>query len=183
MGLCNSRRVCSICGGDFKMDRGCNLEKRCHACRFLKLSTIIRTFTLRPNVFNCFNKVGEHSKFLLNNEHILLEYKYDVLHTTERPTPEEHAIKTDLLLLFMNTIKTILTEKELSVIAMSYGVFNKNKYTTNEISKQLKISHKQISILKDRAFNKIKRFSTLERFKRINNCDITLEELLFDLQI
>lgn len=32
---CDKRQECSICGGSFKMTRGCELEKRCPACRIL----------------------------------------------------------------------------------------------------------------------------------------------------
>ena len=33
---CN-KKVCNVCEGTFKPERGCTLEKRCPACRFLKL--------------------------------------------------------------------------------------------------------------------------------------------------
>jgi len=32
---CEKKKVCYLCEGTFKMERGCNLEKRCPACRFL----------------------------------------------------------------------------------------------------------------------------------------------------
>jgi len=34
---CKRRQVCNVCDAPFKMERGCFLEKRCPACRFLKL--------------------------------------------------------------------------------------------------------------------------------------------------
>ncbi len=35
--MCNKKQICNVCGAPFKMERGCNLEKRCLPCRLLKL--------------------------------------------------------------------------------------------------------------------------------------------------
>ena len=32
---CEKKKICYLCEGSFRMERGCNLEKRCPACRFL----------------------------------------------------------------------------------------------------------------------------------------------------
>jgi len=37
MHKCSKKQICNVCEGTFKMERGCNLEKRCPACRFLGL--------------------------------------------------------------------------------------------------------------------------------------------------
>ena len=34
---CPHKQICNICEASFKMEHGCNLEKRCPACRFLGL--------------------------------------------------------------------------------------------------------------------------------------------------
>ena len=36
---CKRKQICSVCEAPFKMERGCLLEKRCKACRFLNLQT------------------------------------------------------------------------------------------------------------------------------------------------
>ena len=60
---CKKRKVCNICKAPFKMERGCYLEKRCPACRFLGISVhsdfpfkiIYKKMLLKDN-FSAFHK-------------------------------------------------------------------------------------------------------------------------------
>ena len=85
---CNHKKICYLCQGSFKMTRGCNLEKRCPACRVLNIINSVekpwilvhdRALQSEGSISNYINYCAPDQTYLLreiaeNNPHAVLGY-------------------------------------------------------------------------------------------------------------
>ncbi len=72
--MCNNRQICNVCEGTFEMTRGCNLEKRCLACRFLNLQKGKPDKWLIKHIY--LEEIDQRELF--NEPTIYEDFRYDV---------------------------------------------------------------------------------------------------------
>jgi len=75
----SNRKICNICEGSFEMTRGCNLEKRCLACRFLGLQKGKPDKWLMENV--CLDDIDQSE--LYSEPTKVEDTKYDIKRLTD----------------------------------------------------------------------------------------------------
>lgn len=122
---CNKIQTCNICEATFKMELGCNLEKRCPACRFLKLSKKKDKYQPFMSLDVRDNLEAVDIDSLANHESIYLNY-----------LDENVAAKEETAVILERWLKYRLNEKQYAVLMLNIY----HEFSPTEISKMLKIN-------------------------------------------
>ena len=124
--VCNKRQTCNVCAGTFKMQRGCDLEKRCPSCRFLGLQSSKQPsqYVLKPSFdpFIAYSITEEYYEDSFNDYYELLDFLEDAV-----------------------------TEKELYVLNLYYI----QEYTMKEIAHIVNVSLERVRQIRFMALQKL----------------------------
>lgn len=159
---CKKRKVCSVCGGSFKMTRGCSLEKRCPACRFLDIQKGTAAFRVNDKGTTIFRvKNIRHPDLVLFDESLLIERSQFMKEAEENggvyiEDCVEREEGRDIIMSFLH--KSELSQREVEVIQLRLG-FNGDESsgnTTKEMAEMLNLSMERVRQIESSAIRKLK---------------------------
>ena len=165
---CDKRQYCSICDGMFKMTRGCNLEKRCPACRFLKIQNRHEDIIFVPWEAKCQFKVVKdktHEQMGLTQDKYKqiekLEFRLfplnadDITLYSKEPSSLSILLREDLNR-EIDKMMTRLNEREVYVIRLRFGLNSSNScMELVKIAKDLKITTERVRQIELMAIKKL----------------------------
>jgi len=142
---CSHKQTCSICEAPFKMTKGCNLEKRCHACRFLNVNELTGDiYETRKNRSRFTKKLGHGSSpYVVYNESLLVDALSEgdfCFHTEKICDTHKDMENEETLKMIQYFLSEFFTHREKMVITYLYGLEDKGEYTKEETGKILGIT-------------------------------------------
>lgn len=159
---CKHKKICNVCDAPFKMERGCNLEKRCHACRFLGLQKgdDRKSFTLTgKKLFMSYfdkNKNSKSKKYIDRIGVQFLEYSDEIDTLSWSDPNDKYEIDTDRHNAVMNAL-CHLKEREKKVILLYYEFSHMTveSDTYNSIGAVLGVTGQRVRQIHDNAIKKL----------------------------
>ena len=170
---CKKIQICNVCEAPFEMERGCGLEKRCHACRILKEQKSPSS----NSIFNLIHVPREVLKASLLtkskscDELDMSKCKFNMLHSmnyyevidyhgeehTCKDEPAEDSLLNDELKKIIDIALNSLTGREMLVVKMVNGYTeDKVEKTYKEIGKYLSLSTERIRQLESSGIRKLR---------------------------
>ncbi|MFZ0456656.1 MAG: sigma-70 family RNA polymerase sigma factor [Ignavibacteriaceae bacterium] len=86
----------------------------------------------------------------------------DVLPNNNQPSPDDNLTKESLSKEIEN-ILSILSEREIKVLMMSFGIGKENKLTLEEIGNNFNLTRERIRQIREKALRKIRKSSKVKR--------------------
>ena len=143
---CQGKQICNICEAPFKMTRGCSLEKRCPACRFLGLQKrksygLVQSRSYTSGIFfareqnsNSLHLVDETNMYeFLSHEH---PYNISV-------GPDENSVieSNNAIKIVSSLLDQYLTERQRSAVLLFFGLNGEGDMNYAEVGRYLNISN------------------------------------------
>ena len=173
---CKKKKICNICEATFKMEIGCNLEKRCPACRLLRLQ-----HSKKGDYF--FNEKKELRKVLNNgecrnkllDESPIKEILYEFLKQEDGFYTDETIWKEELREQIFDMLKC-LNDKEQFIIKARFGFIDRfGDDCIGDISKELGITRERVRQIEGSAIRKLKRTSVSEELYKYLSEKLTMK--------
>lgn len=146
---CNKRAVCNVCEATFGRGRGCVLEKRCPACRFLGLVEI------KGNPFEWSDSVSRlkiskpirsMSLCIYDESELIQRYgEYDCSIRSESKSVEDEVLSLDESEKIWDILSLSLSNREMVVIKNRFGLNEvRSDYTLEEIGKMINATRERV---------------------------------------
>ncbi len=143
---CDKRQMCNVCDGTFEMTRGCNLEKRCLACRFLHLQKTDknREYLIGKNTYT--QKENTHNLVLHDESFIISAYvdrNDDLFSFKEEPNYEY--LNTEEIEFLINVTSEHFNEREIKILRMRFGLTSDRSVSSlEEIAKEFNVTTERV---------------------------------------
>jgi len=158
---CKKKQVCNVCDATFKMSRGCLLEKRCPACRFLKLQKNgdlgFKRLKNKLSAFACADNTQRN--FRLSDETNIIKFlqsrvngSVDMLQTEQDPI--NLIMREEVHNLILECFSS-LTDREKVALSYRFGIDCEEK-TLEEVSVILKVTRERVRQIDSSAIKKLK---------------------------
>jgi RNA polymerase primary sigma factor len=98
----------------------------------------------------------------LKNDDSYEKNMLDILPNNNQPSPDENLTKESLSKEIENML-SILSEREIKVLMMSYGIGKENKLTLEEIGNNFNLTRERIRQIKEKALRKIRKSKKVKR--------------------
>lgn len=155
---------CYICEAEFTRERGCVLEKRCHACQILKLGSR----DVMPYVIGV---LPSHEWILSYYNYFLTPYDIQKIkfNTVNIPCYDDGLdiiLNKEDVSKCLNRLLSTLNNREETVLRLLYGLTDSgDDYTRSEIARLMNCSSTLISTIALSAFKKLKHSKTIRQLK------------------
>ena len=152
---CDMRQRCNMCYGDFAMTRGCNLEKRCPACRILGSSKKDNLPIGNELYMEYIHGKGEYykeaSEFIEKTD--ILADLNDCIYPDSELNEYRHELNSAISAIFHE----VLTQREREVLSLRFNLIDEfSDPTLKEIGKTLGISPERVRQIESNGMRKLK---------------------------
>ncbi len=162
MAKCN-RKMCKVCDGSFEMTRGCDLEKRCPACRILYGSQGEYTHKAIKELALTSPELASAYFYERQHGYIVDLFKFISIHDKEvRDVPDmrrmsvERMSEMDELRGAIMEVLSKLNKREQEVIMLRFGFATGRGETLEEIAEDIHASRERVRQIESSAIKKLK---------------------------